>query len=112
MAELAGPQASEFQESDLDPPEFFHHVAQPLDHSPDLVLSALGERDLEPRVLSGLDAPDAGGSGGPAIEPDALTEFSQLVVAGIAVDLNQISLRNELSAREDYVRELAVIGEQ
>jgi len=101
----------EFEEADLHAAELFDQLAEMLEHHADLVLAPLGEADLIPGILAGLDELDVRGGGAAAVQRDAVGERRDLFVREVAVHFYDIRFDNVAGGRGDSVSELAIIGE-
>ncbi len=81
----------------------------------DQAVSALGDGDLDPRVVAvgGVDDAHLGRGGGAVVELDAaLLDGAQLLGRRPAVDLGEVALGHPGAGVREAVRQLAVVGEQ
>jgi hypothetical protein len=87
-------------------------MADRLQQAPHLVVLALVEGQLQPRVLLGLQDADAVDGEHLALDADAAAQALERLRVRDAVDLGLVDARHLVAGMGDALRELAVVGEE
>ena len=92
IAECSRLQRSQLERADAHALEFFHQLAEVLEHQADLVLAPFGQLDLVPGVGGVADQAQSGGQGAAAHQRNAVAELLLLVAGQQAGHLHDVGL--------------------
>src|SRR5262249_14266047 len=91
---LAGPQLLIFKKSNTDAPKFLDWMSNRLKHAPDLLVAALMQRHLKPRIIAALQLLDFTGGQAFIVDIRAAAQSIQITLLRKTGNLDVVHLRD------------------
>jgi hypothetical protein len=113
VAKLARLKRFVFEEANRHPPQFEDRVANRVEHAADLLVASFKKGDTVPGVGGALfDQFDLGRSGAGTFEDDPPLKLEDLLMAGLALDLDLIDLGDTFRSVGDQLGKVPIVGEE